>query len=365
MPGLRKPNPPSTVRTSEIPGIGAAAHTTTFARQNPDTPVMSTGPKVEDAMKRAMIMRDYHNQPFLDRNYGIVRSLHESNAVRWIRHEGISALAEFLGTFGFLFGSFLAAQGVVGAAKRDGRDPGTVEILYIAFAFGLSLLIQVFIWFRVSGGQFNPAVSLALALLRCISPGRFLVNVFFQIAGAIAAGLLAKAVTTGELFVANGIPSIATKVGGASAGATSTTTTQQAVGPLGGTFVEAFITSGLVLTVLFLAVEKHRATPMAPLMVGISIVVAHLVAVPLTSCGANPARTLGTIAATGKFPKDGFIFFLGPIIGACIAAAIFVTVKFAGYQDVNPGQDAIRPPKPQQVFIDESDASRDKASVFA
>lgn len=365
MASFARPPAPSTVKTNDIPGFGTLrGQRTRPMDDNSDSPSKPAGSQPDDAMRRAMIMRDYHNQPFMDRNYGLVRGLNESTAVKWIRHESLSALAEVLGTFGFLFPSFLAAQNIVSAASRDGRDPGTAEVFYIAFSFGLALLIQVFIWYRVSGGQFNPAVTLALALLRCVSPIRFLVNVGAQIAGAIAAGLLAKAVTRGPFLVANGLPTI--KLAASAADATGAArTTEAATSPLGATFVEAVITAGLVLTVLFLAVEKHRATPMAPLMVGLSIVVAHLAAVPLTSCGANPARTLGTIAAMGKFPTHGWVFFLGPCLGAIISTALFVLFKWAGYQDVNAGQDNIRPPKPQQVFIDESGATRDAESNFA
>ncbi|BFZ54182.1 hypothetical protein PYCC9005_001214 [Savitreella phatthalungensis] len=249
------------------------------------------------------------------------------------RHELISFVAEMFGTFGFLTPSLLLAQGTVSAAKRGGGSTGPGDVLIISLGFGLALAVQVFIWFRISGGQFNPAVSFALALVRAIPPLRLVVNIAAQLIGAIIASVVVKAIVPGKLLVTSSMPTMLADDG---------TTEIFVVSHVGALAIEALVTAGLVLTVLFLAVEKHRSTPMAPLLVGLSITVAHLAAVPFTSCGANPARTLGTLVAVGKYPDRGWIFFIGPLIGALYAVMIYTVVKFAGYQDVNPGQDAIK-----------------------
>ena len=103
-------------------------------------------------MRRAAALRDYHDQKFADRNYGLIRGLFESPARKIIRHEVIAFVGELIGTFSFLVMAFMVAQIAVTtnhALKPDAENIDKAKLLMIAFGFGLGLMVNVFIWFRV------------------------------------------------------------------------------------------------------------------------------------------------------------------------------------------------------------------------
>ena len=157
-----------------------------------------------------------------------------------------------------------------------------------------------------------------------ITPGRAVVATVAQLLGGVLAAAVTDAITTGPLLVANALSS----------------STNSKTGPVQGLVIEMLGTAQLLLTIFFMAVEKHRATPLAPLAIGFSLLLIHLMAVNYTGCGVNPARTLGPAIVTGKFTDIG-IYIGGQILGSCLATGIYAFVKWAGYQDVNAGQDGV------------------------
>ena len=105
-----------------------------------------------------------------------------------------AAVYEFVGTTMFLllaFGGAQSAHSVQGSALE--------QSLYIATAFGLSLLVSAWLFFRTTGGLFNPDVSLALLLAGCIGPTRFVLYCVAQLTGGIAAAAIVIALTPGQL----------------------------------------------------------------------------------------------------------------------------------------------------------------------
>lgn len=102
--------------------------------------------------------------------------------------------------------------------------------------------------------------------------------------------------------------------------------------------LETLFTAQLVLTVYFLAVEKHRATFLAPVGIGASVFLAHIVGIGLTGVSINPARTFGPALLT-KFSSYHWIYWIGPFAGALLAFAVYSTLKWLDYQTANPGQD--------------------------
>ena len=119
-------------------------------------------------------------------------------------------------------------------------------LLYIAFAFGFSLAVNVFIFYRVSGGLFNPAVTLAVTVLGKMPPVKAAILVVAQLLGAIFAAGIAEIMLPGDLAVDTTINY-----------ATGITTTQ-------ALFFEAFLTFELIITILMLAVEKVTPQPFSP-----------------------------------------------------------------------------------------------------
>jgi aquaporin related protein len=106
-----------------------------------------------------------------------------------------------------------------------------------------------------------------------------------------------------------------------------------------GVFIEMFLTALLVFTIFMLAVEKHKATYLAPVGIGMSFFVAELVGVLYTGGSLNPARSFGPCVATRNFPGYHYIYWCGPLMGTLLAFGMYKTIKLMEYQTVNPGQD--------------------------
>jgi aquaporin related protein len=106
-----------------------------------------------------------------------------------------------------------------------------------------------------------------------------------------------------------------------------------------GVFIEAILTAELVFTVFMLAKEKHKATYMAPVGIGLALFVAELVGVFFTGGSLNPARSLGPCVTTGQFDSDHWVYWVGPAIGAVAAVVFYRFIKILEYEMANPGQD--------------------------
>ena len=239
-----------------------------------------------------------------------------------LRNHIIAVIGEFVGTFLFLLFAELIAQ--IANQSPDIPQPGggsnPPQLVMIALGFGFSVMTNCFIFFRISGGQLNPAVSLTLALVRAISPLRAVLLIFAQFVAGIAAAGAVSAMTPGPIAFNNSLGA-------------GTSRTQ-------GLFIEMFAAALLCITVLFMAVEKHRGTYLAPLAIGISLFVGHLFAVYYTGAGINPARSLGPNVIMRSFPNYFWIYFVGPFMGSFFSALLHYLLKFLHYETANPGQDA-------------------------
>lgn len=232
----------------------------------------------------------------------------------------IAFLGEFFGTFVFLWTAFVIAQ----IANQDptiptvGSNPG--QLIMISLGFGFGVMVPVFMFFRVSGGNLNPAVTLSLVLAGAVPPVRAAVMFVAQMLAGMAAAGAASAMTPGKIAFTNGL-------GG---GASRTR----------GVFIEAFATALLCLAVLFMAVEKAKATFMAPFVIGVALFLGHLISVYYTGAGLNPARSFGPCVAAKSFPTYHWIYWVGPFLGSFIAFGIWKAFKVLNYETCNPGQDA-------------------------
>ncbi|KAI9903018.1 hypothetical protein N3K66_002370 [Trichothecium roseum] len=245
------------------------------------------------------------------------------NVAPGVRNMLVVVFGEFCGTFLFLFLAFVGTQAAL--ESNDASDPAAPllpsTLMYIASSFGCSLAINVWIFYRVSGGMFNPAVTLGLLLAGVVKPLRALAIVLTQMVAAICASAMVEGLLPGRLGVNNRLGN-------------GTTVAQ-------GLFLEVFLTAQLVLTVYFLAVEKHRATFLAPLGVGLSAFIAHVAGTRFTGTSINPARSFGPdVVGGGGFPGYHWIFWVGPFLGAALAFAVYKLLTWFDYQHVNPGQDA-------------------------
>jgi aquaporin related protein len=117
------------------------------------------------------------------------------------------------------------------------------------------------------------------------------------------------------------------------------TTLGAGVSPARGVFLEMFLTSLLVFTIFMLAAEKHKATFLAPIGIGLALFVAEMVGVFFTGGSLNPARSFGPCVATRNFPGYHYIYWFGPLMGTLLAFGMYRIVKLVEYETVNPGQD--------------------------
>lgn len=222
-----------------------------------------------------------------------------------IRDRAVAALiAEAIGTFLFFFvgagsvvlGDYLAGNG--------GTGPGLIGV---AFAHGLALAVLVSALGAVSGGHFNPAVTLAIWIMGRITPLRAGLYVVAQLIGALAAGLALKLVFADAWQASNiGTPALGT-----------------GITPVVGIAVEAVLTALLVLVVIGTAVDS-RAPKIGGLAIGLAVAADILVGGPLTGAAMNPARWFGPAVAAGAY-ADWYVWWIGPAIGATVAALVYRT----------------------------------------
>jgi aquaporin related protein len=106
-----------------------------------------------------------------------------------------------------------------------------------------------------------------------------------------------------------------------------------------GVFLEMFLTSLLVFTIFMLAAEKHKATFLAPIGIGLALFVAEMVGVFFTGGSLNPARSFGPCVATRTFPGYHWIYWVGPLMGTLLAFGMYRIIKLVEYETVTPGQD--------------------------
>lgn len=212
-----------------------------------------------------------------------------------------------------------AGTQVANSRPASAIQPDTEVILYIALSFGFSLAVNAWIFFRVTGGLFNPAVTLGLVLIGAVPAIRGVLVFFAQMLGAMTAAGVISALYPGPLLVT-------TQLGGGANKAQ-------------GLFIEMFLTAQLVFTIFMLAAEKHKGTFLAPVGIGLSLFIAELSGVYYTGGSLNPARSFGPCIANASFPDEHWIYWVGPILGALLASAFFWFIKSCEYETVNPGQD--------------------------
>jgi len=206
-----------------------------------------------------------------------------------------------VGTTMFLFFAFAGTQvaNIQSSAAPDnsstsnstsgGATGFNVSVyLYISIIFGFSLMVNVWIFFRISGGLFNPAVTLGMVMVGAIPVVRAVCLFCAQIAGSIAASAMVLGLFPTELNVRT------TLAGGANL--------------VQGVFIEAILTAELVFTIFMLAKEKHKATFIAPVGIGLALFIAEMVGVYYTGGSLNPARSIGPCIVTATFDPEHWIY---------------------------------------------------------
>lgn len=215
--------------------------------------------------------------------------------------------AEFIGTFWLTLGG-------CGSAVLAAAFPNVgIGLLGVAFAFGLTVVTGAYALGPISGGHFNPAVSVGLMI-----GGRFKASelpgyVIAQVLGAIAAGAVLYVIATGKA--------------GADIGGFATNGYGEH-SPGGYSMVAALVTE-VVMTAIFVivilgATAKRAAGGFAGLAIGLCLTLIHLISIPVTNTSVNPARSTGVaIFGPAIAMSQLWFFWVMPIVGAIIGAVIY------------------------------------------
>src|SRR5258705_2399848 len=213
-------------------------------------------------------------------------------------------VAEFIGTFALIF---IGA----GAGAVVGDGVGLPGLIAIAFAHGLTVMAFAFAYGSVSGGHFNPSVTVGVLAAGAMSAGEAFGYIISQLIGGVAGALLLKTVLGGAA-TGLGMPALPHNL---ALGATTLTVT-----PWAGFVIEAVLAFFLVTVVLSTAVAG-RAGNLAPLAIGMTLTLNIIMGGALTGAAFNPARALGPMVATGNF-SDAWLYLSAPIVGAIVAAIL-------------------------------------------
>ena len=222
---------------------------------------------------------------------------------------------EAIGTFALTF----IGAGAILTTTWTGGQPGLVGI---ALAHGLVLAIVVSATMNISGGHINPAVTIAMIVTRRIEAGAGIAYIVAQCVGATVAGVL-LAIIFKAIGEAGG-----TMAGMAAIEACKLGTPNFGAGISAGmaVLVEIILTFLLVFAIFGTAVDA-RAPKIGGFGIGLMVGVDILMGGPITGAAMNPARTLGTLIgggnATSSLWSQHWVYWVGPIIGAVLAAVIY------------------------------------------
>lgn len=184
-----------------------------------------------------------------------------------------------------------------------------VDVMAIAFAFGFAIIVLAYTFCKISGAHINPAVTLCTMLTGDMPLVLGLLYMAAQFTGAVIGGYFLMSVypqCEGDM-VKWGTTGVDTGRG-------------FTVGQ--GLMCEILLTFALCMTVLYTAVSKDGMGNLAPLAIGLCVLVDHIVGVQITGASMNPARSFGSAFVAQDF-TNFWIYLFGPFIGACCATAIY------------------------------------------
>ncbi|MBY5346401.1 aquaporin Z [Rhizobium leguminosarum] len=218
-----------------------------------------------------------------------------------------SLVAESLGTFWLVFGG--CGSAVLAAAYPELG----IGFVGVAFAFGLTVLTMAYAVGGISGGHFNPAVSLGLTVAGRFPAARLVPYIVVQVVGAVAAAALLYLIASGKAgfelggFAANGY-------GDHSPGGYSL---------LSALLIEVLLTMFFLIIILG-STSSRVPAGFAPLAIGLGLTLIHLVAIPVTNTSVNPARSTGQALFVGGWAlQQLWLFWIAPLAGGALGGLVW------------------------------------------
>ena len=217
------------------------------------------------------------------------------------------AAAEFMGTFWLVLGG--CGSAVISAAFPQVG----IGLLGVALAFGLTVLTGAYAVGPISGGHFNPAVTLGLTTARRFPVSEVVPYVAAQVTGALLAAVILYGIASGKPgfdlaggFAANGY-------GEHSPGGYS----------LGSAFLCEVVMTFMFLMVILGTTEARAAGGFAPLAIGLALTLIHLISIPVTNTSVNPARSTSQAIFVGGWAlAQLWLFWVAPLLGGALAGFI-------------------------------------------
>ena len=217
--------------------------------------------------------------------------------------------AEFVGTFWLVLGGCGAAVLAAGFPKYG------IGFLGVAFAFGLTVLTMAYAFGHISGGHFNPAVTVGLMFGRRFDARDAAPYVVVQVVAAIVA-------STVLYVIANGAPGFSVDASGFAANGYG----KHSPGhyDLTAALVTELVMTAGFLTVILGATDRRAPKGMAPLAIGLSLTLIHLISIPVTNTSVNPARSTGPALFVGGWAlAQLWLFWVAPLAGAVVAGLAY------------------------------------------
>ena len=220
-----------------------------------------------------------------------------------------AVFAEFVGVLLFVFvgaGSVAVVTGVLGLSPRE--DPAA--LVAIALAHGLAIAVLVAATAKLSGGHINPAVTFAAVITGRMKVGPGVLYVAAQLTGAVVGALLLDLVL---------VSSVEGNLGA------HTLNDNALSSDFAGLVVEIILTFVLVFTVFAVAMDPRGPANLAPIAIGLAVLIDHFVGVPLTGASMNPARSFGPALVANAW-DDHWVYWIGPLTGGALAGLVYYFV---------------------------------------
>lgn len=210
-----------------------------------------------------------------------------------------------------MFGTMVLVLMGCGTAVSLHCGIDTASVVGTALAFGLAVVGMAYCVGGISGCHINPAITLGVWLSRRMSGSDAVWYMVFQCVG----GLLGAAILYGLTLYHTGLDGMGAN------------TCADGVSPIGGLLAEVVFTAVFVLVVLGATDAKVGAEKMGGLAIGLTLVLVHLMCIAYTGTSVNPARSIGpAIFAGGEAISQLWIFIVGPLLGAAVAAGIWAVI---------------------------------------
>lgn len=217
-----------------------------------------------------------------------------------------AVIAEFFATLLFVFvgaGTVVVVTGVLGLSPAKDAS----ALVAIAIAHGLAIATLVSATARLSGGHINPAVTFAAVITGRTTLVVGVLYVIAQLVGAVIGALLLK------VAVVSGVEG---NLGAHALNLNALT------GSGAGVLVEVILTFVLVFTVFATAMDPRGMGNLAPVAIGLAVLIDHFAGVPLTGASMNPARSFGPALVAGAW-NDHWVYWIGPLLGGGIAGLLY------------------------------------------